>query len=56
MCGSSATTVYISSRATDTQARCPAFAILRYGSYVKGFKIAPTHFINQGLARIWLDK
>src|SRR5271155_3039104 len=25
-------------------------------SYVKGFKIAPTHFINQDLATIWLDK
>ncbi len=56
MCGSSATTVCISSRATDTQARYLAFAIPRYRSYVKGFKIAPTHFINQDLARIWLDK
>ncbi|MFZ3234183.1 MAG: ABC transporter substrate-binding protein [Stellaceae bacterium] len=27
-----------------------------YRSYVKGWKIAPTHFINQDLARIWLDK
>jgi peptide/nickel transport system substrate-binding protein len=27
-----------------------------YRSYVKGFKIAPTHFINQDLARIWLDR
>jgi peptide/nickel transport system substrate-binding protein len=25
-------------------------------SYVKGWKIGPTHFINQDLARIWLDK
>jgi peptide/nickel transport system substrate-binding protein len=30
--------------------------IVPYRSYVKGFKIAPTHFINQDLARIWLDK
>jgi len=27
-----------------------------YRSYVKGFKISPTHFINQDLAQIWLDK
>jgi peptide/nickel transport system substrate-binding protein len=30
--------------------------IVPYRAYVKGFKIAPTHFINQDLARIWLDK
>jgi peptide/nickel transport system substrate-binding protein len=30
--------------------------IVPYRSYLKGFKIAPTHFINQDLARIWLDK
>jgi peptide/nickel transport system substrate-binding protein len=30
--------------------------IVPYRSYVKGFQIAPTHFINQDLARIWLDK
>src|SRR5437016_1386734 len=30
--------------------------IVPYQSYVKGFKIAPTHFINQDLATIWLDK
>jgi peptide/nickel transport system substrate-binding protein len=30
--------------------------IVPYRSYVKGWKIAPTHFINQDLARIWLDK
>jgi peptide/nickel transport system substrate-binding protein len=27
-----------------------------YRSYVKGFKIAPTHFVNQDLARLWLDQ
>jgi peptide/nickel transport system substrate-binding protein len=27
-----------------------------YRAYVKGWKIGPTHFINQDLARIWLDK
>jgi len=27
-----------------------------YRTYVKGFKISPTHFINQDLATIWLDK
>jgi peptide/nickel transport system substrate-binding protein len=30
--------------------------IVPYRSYVKGFKIAPTHFINQDLARLWLDR
>ena len=32
------------------------YRIVPYRFYVKGFKIAPTHFINQDLARIWLDK
>jgi peptide/nickel transport system substrate-binding protein len=30
--------------------------IVPYRSHVKGWKIAPTHFINQDLARVWLDK
>jgi len=30
--------------------------IVPYRAYLKGFKIAPTHFINQDLARLWLDK
>jgi peptide/nickel transport system substrate-binding protein len=30
--------------------------IVPYRAYLKGFKIGPTHFINQDLARIWLDK
>jgi len=30
--------------------------IVPYRSYVKGWKISPTHFINQDLAQIWLDK
>src|SRR5580693_4104405 len=32
------------------------YRIVPYRSYVKGWKIGPTHFINQDLARIWLDK
>ncbi len=32
------------------------YRIVPYRSYVKGWKISPTHFINQDLARIWLDK
>jgi peptide/nickel transport system substrate-binding protein len=32
------------------------YRIVPYRSYVKDFKIAPTHFINEDLARIWLDK
>jgi peptide/nickel transport system substrate-binding protein len=27
-----------------------------YRSYVKGWKISPSHFINQDLATVWLDK
>ncbi|HML10968.1 MAG TPA: ABC transporter substrate-binding protein [Stellaceae bacterium] len=30
--------------------------IVPYRAYVKDFRIAPTHFINQDLARLWLDK
>jgi peptide/nickel transport system substrate-binding protein len=30
--------------------------IVSYRSYVQGWKISPTHFINQDLAQIWLDK
>jgi peptide/nickel transport system substrate-binding protein len=30
--------------------------IVPYRSYLKGFKAAPTHFINQDLARLWLDQ
>ena len=30
--------------------------IVPYRSYVKGFKISPTHFINQDLAQLWLDR
>ena len=30
--------------------------IVPYRSYVKGWKISPSHFLNQDLATIWLDK
>jgi peptide/nickel transport system substrate-binding protein len=30
--------------------------IVPYRSYVKGWKISPSHFINQDLATIWLDR
>jgi peptide/nickel transport system substrate-binding protein len=30
--------------------------IVPYRTYLKGFKITPTHFLNQDLARLWLDK
>jgi peptide/nickel transport system substrate-binding protein len=30
--------------------------IVAYQSYVKGWKIGPSHYINQDLATIWLDK
>jgi peptide/nickel transport system substrate-binding protein len=32
------------------------YRIIPYRSYVKGWKISPSHFINQDLAMIWLDK
>lgn len=44
----------------DTQAHATQIVwwnrIIPYRSYVKGFKISPSHFINQDLVRIWLDK
>ena len=44
----------------DTQAH-EAFLLWRYRivpyrSYVKGWKISPSHYVNQDLATIWLDK
>jgi len=30
--------------------------IMPYRSYVKGWKISPSHYINQDLATVWLDK
>ena len=27
-----------------------------YRSYVKGWKISPSHYLNQDLATVWLDK
>jgi peptide/nickel transport system substrate-binding protein len=30
--------------------------IVPYHSYVKGWKISPSHYLNQDLATIWLDK
>ena len=32
------------------------YRIVPYRSYVKGFKISPSHYVNQDLAQIWLDK
>ncbi len=32
------------------------YRIVAYRSYVKGFRISPSHYINQDLATIWLDK
>ena len=32
------------------------YRIVPYRSYVKGFKISPSHFLNQDLATIWLDR
>jgi len=30
--------------------------IVPYRSYVKGWKIGPSHYVNQDLATVWLDK
>jgi peptide/nickel transport system substrate-binding protein len=30
--------------------------IVPYRSYVKGWKIGPSHYVNQDLGTIWLDK
>jgi peptide/nickel transport system substrate-binding protein len=32
------------------------YRVVPYRSYVKGWKISPSHYINQDLANIWLDK
>jgi peptide/nickel transport system substrate-binding protein len=32
------------------------YRIVPYRGYVKGFKISPSHYINQDLSMIWLDK
>ena len=47
-------------RVLDTEAH-EAFLLWRYRivpyrSYVKGFRISPSHYINQDLATIWLDR
>ncbi|HVH82132.1 MAG TPA: hypothetical protein VM782_22230, partial [Stellaceae bacterium] len=30
--------------------------IVPYQSYVKGWKIGPSHYVNQDLATVWLDR
>jgi peptide/nickel transport system substrate-binding protein len=32
------------------------YRIVPYRSYVKGWKVGPSHYLNQDLATIWLDK
>lgn len=32
------------------------YRIVPYRSYVKGFRISPSHYVNQDLAAIWLDR
>jgi peptide/nickel transport system substrate-binding protein len=32
------------------------YRIVAYRSYVKGFKVSPSHYVNQDLATIWLDR
>ena len=44
----------------DTQAHATKILwwnrIIPFRSYVKGFKISPSHYVNMDLATIWLDK
>ncbi len=44
----------------DTQAHATKVIwwnrIVPYRSYVKGWKISPSHFLNQDLSTVWLDK
>jgi peptide/nickel transport system substrate-binding protein len=30
--------------------------IIPHRSYVKGWKVSPSHYLNQDLANVWLDK
>jgi len=32
------------------------YRIVPYRSYVKAWKVSPSHYVNQDLATIWLDK
>ena len=32
------------------------YRIMPYRSYVKGWKVSPSHYVNQDLATIWLDR
>ena len=32
------------------------YRVVPHRSYVKGWKIGPSHFLNQDLATIWLDQ
>jgi peptide/nickel transport system substrate-binding protein len=32
------------------------YRVIPYRSYVKGWKISPSHYVNQDLANVWLDK
>jgi peptide/nickel transport system substrate-binding protein len=41
---------------TQAHAMCYWYRAVPYRSYLRGWKISPSHFINQDLATIWLDK
>jgi peptide/nickel transport system substrate-binding protein len=47
-------------RVIDTEAHSfPAtwwYRVVPYRAYVKGWKISPSHYLNQDLATVWLDK
>jgi peptide/nickel transport system substrate-binding protein len=32
------------------------YRIIPHQSYVKGWKISPSHYVNQDLGTVWLDK
>ena len=47
-------------RVLDTEAHeiflLSRYRIVPYRGYVKGWKVSPSHYVNQDLATIWLDK
>src|ERR1051325_612591 len=46
----------VSTNSGEAQLSLGWYRIVPYRSYVKGWKISPSHFLNQDLATIWLDK
>ena len=60
MCRAHGITLHVEKRVLDEQAHSLITLwwnrIIPHRSYVKGWKISPSHYINQDLANVWLDK